>query len=101
VAHVVTHVVTHVVAHVVAHWIYLISQVYQAGWIGSFKFLVVCVAVWKVEDINRRTLLAVGTVIMALALLILSWGYWHYEEHPPLVLSISCMATISAAYSFS
>ena len=44
---------------------------------------------------------------MAVALLLLAWGYWYYtdpstgKEQPPPVLAISCMATIAAAYSFS
>jgi hypothetical protein len=37
------------------------TAVWNAGYIGSFKFLCVCIAVWKVEEINRRTLLAAGT----------------------------------------
>jgi hypothetical protein len=35
--------------------------VWNATYIGGFKFLCVCIAVWKVEDINRRAMLAFGT----------------------------------------
>lgn len=37
------------------------NAVWNATYIGAFKFLCVCVAVWKVEDINRREMLALGT----------------------------------------
>lgn len=77
------------------------TAVWNAGYIGSFKFLCVCIAVWKVEEINRRTLLAAGTITMAVALAVLSWSYWYYEESPPPFLAIGSMAVIAAAYSFS
>ena len=37
------------------------TAVWNATYIGGFKFLCVCIAVWKVEDINRRAMLAFGT----------------------------------------
>ena len=37
------------------------TAVWNATYIGGFKFLCVCIAVWKVEDINRREMLALGT----------------------------------------
>jgi len=37
------------------------NAVWMGTYIGGFKFLCVCIAVWKVEDIARRKLLALGT----------------------------------------
>lgn len=37
------------------------EAVWMSTYIGGFKFLCVCVAVWKVEDIDRRKMLALGT----------------------------------------
>jgi hypothetical protein len=46
-------------------------------------------------------LLFLRSITMAVALAVLSWSYWYYEESPPPFLAIGSMAVIAAAYSFS
>ena len=74
---------------------------WNAGYIGAVKFLCVAIAVWKVEHISRRKLLALGSAGIALGLAVLTWGYAYYDEHPPPVVAIGAMALIAASYSFS
>lgn len=38
---------------------------------------------------------------MAVALGVLSWSFWYFEEKPPPVFAIGGMAVIAGAYSFS
>lgn len=38
---------------------------------------------------------------MAVALGVLSWSFWFYQDHPPPMFAIGGMAIMSGAYSFS
>jgi hypothetical protein len=38
---------------------------------------------------------------MAIALGVLSWSFWYFEEKPPPVFAIGGMAVVAGAYSFS